>query len=81
MIRKDSIEQAYAFFHQKERVYSRSTDPTQRDEIEYAIDMYVQQMSAELYALLSDGHREYLLTHATFGRELAQAVERLESML
>ncbi|WP_276911862.1 hypothetical protein [Hallella colorans] len=81
MISKDSIEQAYAFFHQKERVYSRSTDPTQRDEIEYAIDMYVQQMSAELYALLSDGHREYLLTHATFGRELAQAVERLESML
>ena len=62
-------------------MYSRSTDPTQRDEIEYAIDMYVQQMSAELYALLSDGHREYLLTHATFGRELAQAVERLESML
>lgn len=81
MISKDSIEQAYAFFHQKERVYSRATDPTQRDEIEYAIDMYVQQMSAELYALLSDGHREYLLTHATFGRELAQAVERLEGML
>lgn len=81
MISKDSIEQAYAFFHQKERVYSRSTDPTQRDEIEYAIDMYVQQMSAELYALLSNGHREYLLTHATFGRDLAQAVERLESML
>ena len=81
MISKDSIEQAYAFFHQKERVYSRSTDPTQRDEIEYAIDMYVQQMSAELYALLSDGHREYLLTHATFGRELAHAVERLEGML
>lgn len=81
MISKDSIEQTYAFFHQKERVYSRSTDPAQRDEIEYAIGMYVQQMSAELYALLADGCREYLLTHATFGSDLAQAVARLEGML
>ena len=43
--------------------------------------MYVQQMSAELYALLADGRREYLLTHATFGSDLAQAVARLEGML
>ena len=48
MMTKDSIEAAYCFFHQKWNVYSRSNIDRQRDEIEYAIDSYTQQMSREL---------------------------------
>jgi len=81
MISKDSIEQTYAFFHQKWRVYMYSDSPVQRDDIEYAIAMYVQDMSAELYAELARGRAEYLLSHREFADDMAEAVDRLERML
>ena len=34
---RNIIEQAYAFFHQKERVYAHSTSETERDHIEDSI--------------------------------------------
>ena len=37
MITKDSIETAYAFFHQKHRVYIYSNMDWQKDDIEYAL--------------------------------------------
>ena len=47
-ISKDSIEAAYCFFHQKWQVYRFSGSPQQKDEIEYAISLYVDAMSGEL---------------------------------
>lgn len=44
-----AIELAYAFFHQKERVYRFSTSEAEKDHIEDAISTYVNQMSPELY--------------------------------
>lgn len=81
MITKDSIEQTYAFLHQKERIYAQSNNPLQKDDIEYAISTYVQDMNSDLYALLARGRADFLLTHATFGREMSEAVARLEAML
>ena len=73
MITRDSIETAYCFFHQKERVFAHSTMDWQKDDIEYAIASYVDEMNAELYQLLSHGN-------TTFHQELIQAVEELERM-
>ena len=53
MISHDSIETAYCFFHQKERVYAHSNMDWQKDDIEYAISSYVDEMNPKLYALLS----------------------------
>ncbi len=78
---KDSIEQTYAFFHQKWRIYSQSDNPAQRDDIEYAIDSYVQEMNAALYDELAQGRADYLLSHVTFAHDISRAVERLETML
>ena len=41
-ITKDSVEQAFCFFHQKWRVYEHSTMDWQKDDIEYAISQYVE---------------------------------------
>lgn len=49
MITKDSIETAYSFLHQKQRVYVYSTLNWQKDDIEIAIASYVDDMSKELY--------------------------------
>lgn len=81
MISRDSVESAYAFFHQKWRVYEFSHSPRQRDEIEVAISDYVDQMNPELLAKLSGGDEEYLRTHATFSQQMPQAVSKLEKML
>ncbi|MGI6243654.1 MAG: hypothetical protein ACOYJK_09025 [Prevotella sp.] len=81
MITQDSIEQAYAFLHQKEHIYSQSDNPRQQDEIEYAISSYVQSMNPDLYAMLARGRADFLLAHATFGKEMSEAVARLETML
>lgn len=78
---RDSIEQSYAFFHQKWRVYAHSTSATQRDDIEYAISSYVQDMNPELYAALAQGRADYLLSHTTFAHDISEAVERLEQMM
>ena len=63
MITKDSIEAAYCFFHQKYQVYAFSNSDKQKDDIEYAISLYVEQMNSELYKRLGNGRDEFLLTH------------------
>lgn len=81
MISHHSIESAYCFFHQKWRVYQYSNNPQQKEEIEYAIASYVESMSGELYTLLANGRRDFLLSHSTFTTDIANAVKRLEEML
>ncbi|MBM6991917.1 MAG: hypothetical protein I3J02_01405 [Prevotella sp.] len=81
MISKDSIEQTYAFFHQKWRIYSQSTSATQRDEIEYAISSYVQDMNRTLYDELAQARPDFLLSHRHFAAQMEEAVDRLETML
>lgn len=51
-VRKDAVQLAYAFFHQKQRIYQYSTLDWQKDDIEYAIEDYVSQMDKELYNLI-----------------------------
>lgn len=81
MITKDSIEEAYCFFHQKWRVYERSTISSQRDDIEYAISSYVDSMNRELYEYIAKGKRHFLLEHRLFEQEMPLALDRLEQML
>ena len=81
MITKDSIETAYSFLHQKRNVYIHSTLDWQKDDIEMAIDSYVDDMSQELYEAISDGRADFLRDHKRFGDDITQAVERLEKIL
>ena len=81
MITRDSIETAYSFLHQKRNVYIHSTLDWQKDDIEYAIGTYVDDMSQELYEVISDGRIDFLRDHKRFGEDIAQAVERLETMV
>ena len=76
-----TIEQAYAFFHQKERVYRFSTSEAEKDHIEDAISSYVNQMSQELYSALSDGSVTFLREHTTFAEDISVAVDKLERWL
>ena len=80
-ISQDCIESAYCFIHQKLRVYEFSTNPTQRDDIEYAISQYVEGMNPQLYQLLSQGRKEFLLDHVNFERDMREAQEKLEGMM
>lgn len=80
-ISRDSIESAYCFIHQKLRVYEFSTNPTQRDDIEYAIAQYVDGMNPQLYQLLSDGRTDFLLDHTRFEEEMREAQDKLEGMM
>lgn len=75
------IEQAYAFFHQKERVYAHSTSEREKDHIEDAITSYANTMSPDLYAALSEGNDAYLKEHDRFGEQLRDALEKMERML
>ena len=81
MITKDAIESAFCFFHQKQRIYQYSTLDWQKDDIEYAIGDYVDNMNKELYSLLSKGKPHFLHSHSTFAEELLEAVETLEGMM
>ena len=81
MITRDSIETAYSFLHQKRNVYIHSSLNWQKDDIELAIDSYVNDMSLELYEAISDGRAEFLRDHKRFTEDITQAVERLENML
>lgn len=81
MISHESIECAYSFFHQKERIYRFSTMDWQKDDIEYAIDDYSHQMSPELYELLADGRTDYLRSHPRFAEDIADAIRKMERML
>ena len=81
MITRDSIETAYSFLHQKRNVYIHSSLDWQRDDIEYAIASYVDDMSRELYETISKGRADFLRDHKRFQADITNAVERLESML
>ncbi len=81
MITPDSIEQTYSFFHQKRNVYIHSTNNRQKDDIEYAISSYTDEMNEELYNKLSDGNDEFLRTHACFAADIDSAVKKLGFML
>ena len=81
MITKDSIETAYSFLHQKRNVYIHSTLDWQKDDIELAIDSYVDDMNQELYETISSGRIDFLRNHKRFGEDITQAVDRLENML
>ena len=81
MITKDSIETAYSFLHQKRNVYIHSTLDWQRDDIEYAIAQYADDMDGELLEVLSDGKTDFLRDHRRFEQDITRAVERLEEML
>lgn len=81
MITKDSIETAYSFLHQKRNVYIHSTLDWQKDDIELAIDSYVDDMNQELYETISDGRTDFLRDHKRFGEDITLAVERLEKKL
>ena len=81
MITKDSIETAYSFLHQKRNVYILSSLEWQKDDIELAIGSYVNDMSQELYEVISDGRADFLRDHKRFGEDITKAVERLEKML
>lgn len=80
MITKDSIEEAYAFFHQKWRVYSQSHSDSQKDDIEYAIADYARNMNKELYAWLAGDSTDFLFAHSHFASDISSAVDRLESL-
>ena len=94
MITKDSIETAYSFLHQKRRstsgrllptgrknVYIHSSLDWQKDDIEYAIASYADDMSRDLYDAISGGRPDFLRDHKRFTEDITQAVERLENML
>ena len=81
MITRDSIETAYSFLHQKWQVYIHSQLDWQKDDIEYAIASYVDEMSRDLYDAISGGRADFLRDHKRFTEDITQAVERLESML
>ena len=78
---KDSIETAYCFFHQKYQVYRYSTIASQKEDIEYAIGSYVEQMNRELYQKISEGQAEFLLDATHFSSDLATSVARLELLM
>ena len=81
MITKDSIETAYSFLHQKRQVYIHSSLDWQKDDIEYAIASYVDEMSQELYDMIAGGRSDFLREHGRFQEDITKAVELLEKML
>ncbi len=94
MITKDSIETAYSFLHQKQRIYvlaslrwqaskarAHSTLDWQKDDIELAISDYANDMSQELYDAISGGRADFLRDHKRFQEDITKAVEILEKML
>ena len=78
---RDSIETAYAFLHQKMRVYIHSTMDWQRDDIEFAIGTYADEMNQDLYKLLAGGRTDFLRDHKLFEQDITHAVEVMEQML
>lgn len=77
---RDSMEEAYSFFHQKWNVYRGSTDERQRDDIEYAVGAYASGMDRQVYAKLSGGREGFLMEHTSFAADLRKAVDLLEVM-
>jgi len=81
VITKDSIETAYSFLHQKQRIYAHSTLDWQKDDIEVAIASYADDMSRELYTTISGGKPDFLRDHKRFLEDITLAVETLEEMI
>jgi len=81
MITRDSIETAYSFLHQKRNVYIHSSLDWQKDDIEYAVASYVDDMSQELYDEISGGRADFLRDHKRFQNDITEAVNQLEKML
>ena len=81
MMSKDSIETAYSFLHQKQRIYVHSTLDWQKDDIEMAIASYADEMSQDLYDAISGGRTDFLRDHKHFQEDITKAVEMLEEML
>jgi len=81
MMTRDSIETAYSFLHQKRNVYIHSSMDWQRDDIEYAIASYVDEMNPALLEEIADGRPDFLRDHRRFEEDITRAVERLEEML
>ena len=81
MITKDSIETAYSFLHQKLNVYIHSSLDWQKEDIEYAIASYIDDMNWNLYDSISGGIPDFLRDHKRFQEDITQAVEQLEKML
>ena len=81
MITRDSIETAYSFLHQKRNIYIHSSLDWQRDDIEYAIGSYVDDMSQELYEAISDGKTDFLRDHKRFQEDITITVGKLERFL
>jgi len=80
-VTKDSIETAYSFLHQKRNVYIHSKLDWQRDDIEFAIASFADEMNPTLFKALSDGRSDFLHEHQYFLDDITRAVERLEKML
>lgn len=80
-ISTDSVASAYAFFHQKWRIYSQSAIPSQRDDIEYAISSYASSMDRVLYDYLSKGRSDFLMSHGRFPEDMQSALSSLQQML
>lgn len=81
LISPDSVASAYAFFHQKWRIYAHSTISSQRDDIEYAISSYADSMDRNLYKLLSNGRADFLMAHSRFADDMTSALSSLEEMV
>lgn len=81
MISRDSIESAYSFFHQKWNVFRHSAMEWQKDDIEYAIGQYVDDMNPELYAMISKGNPDFMKLHSAFAIDMESAVSQLETLL
>ena len=81
MYTKDSIEAAYCFFHQKQRIYIHSTIATQKDDIEFSVASYVEGMSHDLYKTIAEDKRDFLTDHTTFVDDMHKAVDKLEKMM
>ena len=78
---RNTIEQAYAFFHQKLNVYEHSTSEREMDHIEDCIADYANSMSKGLFDELSQGNPAFLREHTTFQEDLTKAVCLMESWL
>lgn len=77
----DSVASAYAFFHQKWRVYAHSSIPSQKDDIEYAISSYVESMDRNLYKDMA-GHRDdFLVNHVHFSQDMKAALAFLGAIM
>lgn len=78
---RNTIEQAYAFFHQKLKVYEHSTSEREMDHIEDTISEYADAMSSALFSELSAGNPAFLHEHTTFKEDLTRSVLTMESWL